>query len=238
MDNIQLVYDENGMNTAGLVFHKSGLLRHFKINPKTVSIVPLHAREREQVEQFIKDIYKNAYDAVIDIHYPVLMSVRDESGKILAATGFRPAKNQLLFLEQYLEKPVQNVLSCTRDRIVEIGNLASAGNGASLFLFAALAAYLHHQGYKKAVVTSTDFLEKRFHQMGLMPVRHAPADPSLLISANEHWGTYYDTDPHVLSGDIHLGYEKLEDQLGAEYQTLRSRLLPRLHYRYEVKDVV
>ncbi len=231
MKSIQLRYDENGMDTADLIFRKSAMLRHFKITPTIVSIVSEYAQERKNVERFIKDIYADAYGADIEIHYPILMSVRDESGSILAATGFRPACREKLFLEQYLDRPVEDVLSCPRDRIVEIGNLASAGRGASLFLFAALAAYLHHQGYKKAVVTSTDFLERRFHQMGLNPRRHAPADPALLLSQNEHWGSYYDTDPHVVSGDVGLGYKKLEKQLGAEYHSLRPRLLPRLHFR-------
>lgn len=231
MKNIHLRYDEDGLNTANLVFRKSALLRHLKIKPTNVSILQAHARERENVENFIKDIYARAYGADIKIHYPVLMSVRDEKGDILAATGFRPASGEKLFLEQYLDRPIEDILNCPRGRIVEIGNLASAGKGASLFLFAALAAYLHHECYEQAVVTSTDFLESRFHQMGLNPHRHAPADPALLISNEERWGSYYDTDPHVVSGDVGLGYRKLQQQLGAEYHSLRPRLLSRLHFK-------
>lgn len=238
MKNIHLRYDENGLSTADLIFRKDAMLRQLRLDPKIVSIVPAYALERENVETFIRDIYANAYGANIQIHYPVLMSVRDGTGKILAATGFRPAASEPLFLEQYLEQPVEKVLSTPRSRIVEIGNLASAGKGASLFLFAALAAYLHHQGYSKAVVTSTDFLEKRFTQMGLSPRRHAPADPSFLLSGTESWGTYYDTNPHVLSGDIASGYARLEERLGAEYHSLRPRLMPRLHFRTERHDAV
>ncbi len=228
---MHLHYDENGLDTGALSFSKTALLSHLKAKPSVVSIVPLFAREREEVEQFIKDIYAKAYGARIKIHYPVLMSVRNEKGDILAATGFRPAADYPLFLEQYLDRPVEQVLGLPRAEIVEIGNLASDGGGASLFLFAAISAYLHHKGLTQAVVTSTDFLEQRFKQMGLDPVRHAPADPSMLIGKDENWGTYYDTHPHVISGNVTHAYERLQSRFGAEYRTYPPRLFPRLHYQ-------
>lgn len=230
---INLQYNENGFQTGSLSFRKDSLLDHLKARPSVVSIVPVTSKDRDMVEAFIRDVFQRAYGARISVHYPVLMSVRDEAGSILAATGFRPAGAQPLFLEQYLTAPVDNILQAPRDEIVEIGNLASHGGGASLYLFAALAAYLNHKGFTKAVVTSTDFLERRFRQMGLQPRRHATADPALLLSDGEDWGTYYDTQPHVISGSVSHGYMRLQKQLGAEYTDLRPRLLPRLHYKGE-----
>lgn len=227
---LNLRYRENGMETGRISFHKDSLLSRFKAKPSTVSIVPAFAKDRRDVENFIKTIYADAFDARIHIHYPILMSVRDECGKILAATGFRLAKDCPLFLEQYLDAPIEATLNVPRNQIVEIGNLASQGGGASLFLFAALAAYLHHNGYTQAVVTSTSFLERRFNQMGLRPRRHAKADPSLLISDDEDWGRYYDTVPNVISGAVSRGYQRLQKQLGLEYQDCRPRLFPRLHF--------
>ncbi|HEY0900854.1 MAG TPA: thermostable hemolysin [Micavibrio sp.] len=228
---INLQFNENGFQTANLSFSKDRLLSHLKARPSVISIVPVFSKDREAVEQFIKDIFARAYGARIEVHYPILMSVRDEQGKILAATGFRPATTAPLFLEQYLNAPIETVLQTPRSQIVEIGNLASDGGGASSYLFVALAAYLHNKGYTQAVITSTDFLERRFHQMGLRPQRHAKADPSLLLTDGENWGTYYDTQPHVISGSVAQGYIRLQRQLGAEYTDCRPRLLPRLHYK-------
>lgn len=228
---ISLQYSENGFQTGSLSFSKDKLLGHLKIRPSLISIVPVFSKDRGDVETFIKNIYAHAYGALIDVHYPILMSVRDESGKILAATGFRPATAEPLFLEQYLNAPIEQILKTPRGQIVEIGNLASDGGGASLYLFAALAAYLNYKGFTQAVVTSTDFLERRFHQMGLQPKRHAKADPALLLSDGENWGTYYDTQPHVISGSVAQGYKRLQRQLGAEYKDCRPRLFPRLHYK-------
>lgn len=207
------------------------LLERLKARPSVISIVPAFSKYRNAVEEFIKNIYAQAYDARIDVHYPVLMSVRDENGRILAATGFRPAMTDALFLEQYLNAPVEDVLKTPREQIVEIGNLASDGGGASLYLFAALAAYLDYRGFTQAVVTSTDFLERRFREMGLRPKRHAKADPALLLADGEDWGRYYGTQPHVVSGSVAHGYKRLQRQLGAEYTDCRPRLFPRLHYK-------
>lgn len=228
---LNLAYSENGLQTGHLSFRKDGMLSALRAKPSTVSIVPAFSKDREAVERFITDIYTKAYGAHIHVHYPVLMSVRDEAGQILAATGFRPAVNEPLFLEQYLDAPVEQVLQTPRSQIVEIGNLASDGGGASLYLFAALAAYLNYKSFTQAVVTSTDFLERRFRQMGLQPKRQAKADPSLLLSDGENWGTYYDTEPHVISGSVEQGYKRLQKQLGAIYTDCRPRLFPRLHYK-------
>ena len=228
---VNLQYSENGLTTGHLSFHKSAVLEHLRARPHIVSIVPIFAKDRHEVEEFIKNIYAVSYGARIEVHYPILMSVRDEAGKLLAATGFRPAGLEPLFLEQYLDVPVETLLNAPRAGIVEIGNLASDGGGASLYLFAALAAYLNHNGYTQAVVTGTNFLERRFKQMGLTPQRHTKADPSLLLKDGEDWGTYYETQPHVLSGSIAPGYQRLQKQLGAEYQDYRPRLFPRLHFK-------
>ncbi len=228
---LNLAYSENGLQTGQLSFRKDRMLSALRAKPSTVSIVPAFSKDREAVEHFITDIYAKAYGAHICVHYPVLMSVRDEAGQILAATGFRLASDEPLFLEQYLNAPVQEVLKTPRAQIVEIGNLASDGGGASLYLFAALAAYLNYKGFRQAVVTSTDFLQRRFRQIGLQPKLHAKADPALLLSDGENWGTYYDTQPHVISGSVSEGYKRLQKQLGAEYTDYRPRLFPRLHYK-------
>lgn len=228
---LNLQYDEDGLHTGFLSLKRDGFLARLKAQPKIVSIVGSFTKDREIVEDFIRDIYARSYDAAIRVRYPVLMSVRDENGKILAATGFRLAAEEPLFLEQYLSAPIEDMIKTPREHIVEIGNLASDGGGASLFLFAALSAYLNYKGYTQAVVTSTEMLERRFRQMGLRPQRHAKATPALLSGNGENWGTYYESQPHVVSGSVEEGYKRLQRQLGAVYQDCRPRLLPRLHYK-------
>ncbi len=227
----KLCYQENGQYTGQLSMNESRWLSRLRARPAVVSIYQAFAKDRQAVEDFIISIYAQAYGAQIGVHYPVLMSVRDENANILAAVGFRYAADEPLFLEQYLKQPVENILNTPRSGIVEIGNLASNGGGASLFLFAALSTYLYHKGQDHAVITGTKFLDKRFHELGLRPQKLAPANPDLLLQKDENWGSYYDTDPHVMAGRIDEGYKRLQKVLGAEYTEARPRLMTRLHYR-------
>lgn len=228
---LNLDYHENGLHTAQLTLGNTHLFSRFAAKPAIISIVPAFAKDRQAVEHFITDIYARSYGARIGVHYPILMSVRDQAGTILAALGFRYAAQEELFLEQYLSAPIDDILQTTRGEITEIGNLASAGGGASLFLFAALSAYLHSHGQHYAVATGTHFLEKRLRTLDLNPQQLAPANPALLLHHDEYWGSYYDTDPHVLAGDIGRGYKRLQRVLGANFTDKRPRLVPRLHYR-------
>lgn len=231
---LQLNYNENGNPSARLRLQKNGFLSRVPTHACAISILTNTARERAEVEDFISGIYARTYEAEISVHYDTLMSVRDDHGDIVAALGFRSAGHSPLFLEQYLRRPINSILGIPRHEIAEIGNLASNGSGASSFLFTALSAYLHHSGFKQAVVTGTASLEKRFQKMGLAPVRHALADPALLECGNTHWGRYYDTRPHVLSGSVTLGYLRLQSLFGAEYCHMRPRLYPRLQHNGEV----
>ncbi|MBC07127.1 thermostable hemolysin [Thalassospira sp.] len=231
---LQLNYNENGNPSARLRLQKNGFLSRVPMHACAISILTGAARERAEVEDFIASIYAHTYDADISVYYDTLMSVRDDHGDIVAALGFRSAGHGPLFLEQYLRRPINSLLGIPRHQIAEIGNLASNGSGASSFLFTALSAYLHHGGFKQAVVTGTDTLEKRLRKMGLEPIRHALADPALLECGNTHWGRYYDTRPHVLSGSVTLGYLRLQSRFGAEYHHMRPRLYPQFQHNGEV----
>lgn len=227
---LHLNYQENGQTTGTLSLRNDLFLKRINTRPTVVSILPAFAKEREAVERFIIDIYAKSYKAKIGVHYPTLMSVQDDQGKILAALGFRNASDEPLFLEQYLSHPIDEILDAPRSSITEIGNLASAGGGASLFLFAALSAYLNDKKQSHAVVTGTNLIEGRLRTLGLKPTRLAKANPSLLLKNGEDWGSYYETEPYVMAGQVARGYERLQKALGAIYT-------PNLFCRLFYKDV-
>lgn len=226
-----LDYQENGHSTGTLSLTEGAWMGRLEARPTIISIASSFAKDSKAVEDFIVGTYAKSYGAKIGVHYPILMSVRDEAGNIMAALGFRYAAKGPLFLEQYLSHPVEEILDTPRSSITEIGNLASSGGGASVFLFAALSAYLNSKGQTHAVITGTNFIEKRLRSLGLKPIRLAAANPDLLLRRDENWGTYYNTDPHVLAGQVGRGYHRLQKVLGATYTQNSPRLLPRLHYR-------
>jgi hypothetical protein len=144
------------------------------------------------------------------------MNVHDDLGQVIAAIGLRRADEGALFLENYLKQPVEKIVEkatggCVRrEEIVEIGNLASAGKGASVFLFVTLAAYLRQQNLAYAVVTATKSLRRSFALFGFEFVEIAAADPSVLPDSGASWGSYYNNDPKVLVGAILPAFSRLE----------------------------
>lgn len=236
-----LDFKEDSKFTAQLVFDKDIMQKLTSLAPSVIDITPRFAPERLRVENFIRSIYRQSYNADITVTYPTLMSVRNTDGSILAAVGFRPARDELLFLEQYTQEPIEAVMtrlygtSIGRAEIAEIGNLASSGSGTSIFLFAAIASYLLNLGIPYATVTGTDRLHKRFKSMGLNP--HVVCDASLkkLNTEQKNWGSYYNTQPRVLAGSLEDSMRQLNTRLGAEYQENGITLFPRLHHKSTAK---
>jgi hypothetical protein len=228
---MKICYHENEMNTANLYLKESRVSKHSMLIPSVVNITGRHEVERKRVEDFIKGIYKNYYGAEIQIDYPILMSVRNENNDILGAVGFRYAESDPLFLEQYIGRDIDAVLGCSRSDIAEIGNLASAGKGASIFLFSALSAYLHNKNIKYAALTGTDFLHKYFERVGLSPRKICDANHQSLINDDQDWGSYYAMNPRVLVGSVPMGVERLKMLLGAEFENCIPQLNSRLHYK-------
>ena len=204
-----------------------------RLVPAFISITSPFDHARPGVEGLIEETYRRAYGSRISKHYPSLMSVHDEDERTLAAVGFRSAADGSLFLEQYLDEPVEHALSAVtkedvcRDEIIEIGSLASAGRGASVFLFVALAAYLKELGFRFATVTATDSLRRAFEFFGFEPITLGAADCAALADSGASWGSYYAHNPQVMAGAIAPCFSKLEQFLPAERNCGLPHLLTR-----------
>lgn len=214
---LQISVQENNCAAGRLILQSSRATRAIKSRPNLVAISRRDSSKGETTAEFIKEAYRSAYGAHIEVRYPMLMGVNDHAGRILAAIGFRYACLGPLFLEQYTEHSIEETLQCTRSQVVEIGNLASLGGGASVYLFLALASYLQRKGIKYAVVTGTKSLEKRFRRIGLRPQIICSAEPEKLEAKGDNWGTYYDTQPTVMAGRVDLGLRSLQAAFGAEF---------------------
>ncbi|MGE3335306.1 MAG: thermostable hemolysin [Rhodospirillaceae bacterium] len=222
---------------APLYLDSSQIRRLTKLEPSLISITHKFQPARLKVERFMEERYAEAYGTRLAGHYPTLMSVHDGAGAILAAVGFRSAGEEPLFLEQYLDTPIEAALvahglaGVDRGAIVEIGSLTSNGRGASIFLFIVLAAYLRQRGFSIACATATGVLRRTFGMLGLAVVDLAPARAEKLSDNAASWGSYYETDPRVIAGTISDCFETLERFVPADRNPEFGRLFPRLHYR-------
>lgn len=173
--------------------------------------VAIHQRGnggREELERYIHDVFAHGYGAEIKYFLPQLMSLCDEQGELLAALGIRDGNSEPLFLEIYLDEPVEQRLATVagiavqRDGIVEIGNLASSRSGAARWLFLALAAYLHGRGTQWAIYTAAPFLKNTFLKLGFNLHILASADKTRLGDDAGDWGSYYDAAPEVMAVEV------------------------------------
>lgn len=169
---------------------------------------------RDEVEAFIRDVYRRHHDAHVRHFAPRLVALRD-GGRIVAAAGFRFA-SEPLFLERYLDEPIDVVLgrrigdAPPRRRIVEVGHLAGAASGAGRRLILLMGPHLAARDAQWVVGTLTQELRQLFVRMGVAPMALAIADPARLGAQAQDWGRYYGHAPTVLAGHLPLALRKLE----------------------------
>jgi len=221
---------EHNVHTGLLRFPSNRYTRAIRVRPSVISIMPCFDPERLRVVQFIESGYRRAFGARISVGYPTLISLRTVDDVIISAAGFRFASRSPLFLEQYIDQPIEGALSCERRDIAEVGNLMTCGAGSSIFLFSALASYLYTLGIRYVALTGTTSLEHRLHRLELSPRRLCPADPARVIDTGDDWGSYYYRRPWVLAGEVAPAFDKLRELFGQSFFIRRPRLFPRLHH--------
>lgn len=183
---------------------------------------------RAEVEDHIAAIYRARYGADVRQFAPTLVSLRDDDGALLAAAGYRSAADGPLFLERYLDAPVEQRLAGaapalpSRAHIVEVGHLAAARAGEGRRLVGLLGPHLAALGHQWVVSTLIEELRRLFLRLGITPLALGVADPALLGEAEAaRWGSYYDHRPLVLAGRI--------DQALAALAAMTRRTAPGEH---------
>jgi hypothetical protein len=170
---------------------------------------------RTEAETFIGRRFSQAFGCSLAAFMPRLFTLRGAEGRIEGALGIRAA-NDPLFLEQYLDTPVEEELHrctgqrCERRRIVEVGHLSGSYPGAARTMIGQLAALLHGEGFQWVVFTGTASLRNAFGRMGLAPIEIASARSERLAQHERStWGSYYQQSPRVFVGDIGAGHQAL-----------------------------
>lgn len=173
------------------------------------------AAGRAGLQAFIAAAFFKSYGAELSHFCDTLIGCRDASGQWIAALGYSLAADGPLFLEHYLDGPLEQEIGAragypiARCQIVEVGNLASGHAGAARALIVSMTRLLHGQGLHWVAFTATASLLNSFTRLRLKPGVLAEADPRRLPDAGKHWGSYYNSQPQVMFGDIRYGYAQL-----------------------------
>lgn len=162
--------------------------------------------QRAQAEFFIRDVFGAAYGARLGMLMPTLLADRDAAGGILAACGLREASRGALFLERYLEAPVEHMIGArvgmreSRAHIVEVGNLAVRPPYTARRLIESLTRFLLAGEAEWVVFTAVATLRNAFSRLNVPFVRLGAAClDALPVEERSAWGRYYDTAPEVLA---------------------------------------
>lgn len=141
---------------------------------------------------------------------PTLLALEGHSGRVCGVVGFRQAAAEPLFLERYLQRPVETALAeyageaVRRSEIVEVGNLASLSCRAACHLVAALPRVLLADGNRWIVFTATTAVRGMLARFRAPVIELARATRDRL-DEGEEWGRYYDNDPRVVAGYLQDG---------------------------------
>jgi hypothetical protein len=162
---------------------------------------------RRELELNITQKFKDAFGAELSQFLPHLMRL-NASDELGAVVGIRPAHSNQLFLEQYLDRRVEQAIAAAyrvpvdRSQVVEIGNLASRIPGLAQSLFVALANVLHEAGCRWVACTVTPQVAAMLQHLGFASRTICDADPDRLQADSGTWGDYYSMRPQVICGDI------------------------------------
>lgn len=162
--------------------------------------------DREEVEHFVHQVFAKTYGANVKQFMPQLVNLRDENNELVAVFGLRQAESEPLFLERYLDAPIETVLSnrfnriITRHQITEIGNLAVANPRNAGILIAHVIQHSLDIHVEWCVATAHHSLQNGLIKGGRDVYALQHADQSRLTSAEQQsWGRYYDNSPQVVA---------------------------------------
>jgi len=178
--------------------------------------------DRPQVEEFIRQVFRQQYGAEVSTFAPLLLSMICK-GQLSAALGIRPAVNGALFIEQYLDAPIEQLIQSPdgspvrREEIVEISNLVSMRRGASQLLFIVMGNLLHRAGFRWLVFSATEKVERLVMRLPFPMQLLATSDPAKLGDKAAQWGSYYQTHPKVMAGDLKIAHERVEGKSPLDY---------------------
>ncbi|MCQ4320487.1 thermostable hemolysin [Stutzerimonas stutzeri] len=198
------------------VDHTDVLARIGREPALTLQLAQTDAGERRvALEGFIRQRFAEHYQARARHFMPCLLGLHDQNGEVQGAVGLRSAQRRPLFLERYLDEPIERAVSqrcgveVTRAEIVEVGNLAAFGNASARLLIVALTDLLVAQGFRWVVFTGTPALLNSFQRLALEPLSLGLADPTRMGDELADWGSYYASRPQLMTGEILPGHQRL-----------------------------
>jgi len=171
-----------------------------------LSLYQMDDPRRKELERFVHDVFASKHGARMCSFMPSLLGMRNDAGAICSVAGFRCAADQVLFLERYLDTPIERAIASVcgqhigRSQIVEVGNLAGLNCRSAMRLVLDLPRILLERGHRWMAFTATDTLRQILASYHAPLLDLAAATASRAEATGDDWGRYYDRDPRVMVG--------------------------------------
>ena len=176
------------------------------------SIVGPDSEDRTRLEARIRSGFGTHFGACIGGFMPRFALYQHALGAT-GVIGFRSAADDELFLEHYLDLPVDQVISAeagaavARDTIVEVGQFVVDDRDIVGSFFRDLVPFLAGAGYEWVCFTGTNKIRSLLRRVGFHGLPIAAANAGRVSDTGDDWGSYYDNEPVVIVG-------KLDDPAG------------------------
>lgn len=162
---------------------------------------------RRTLESRVRSGFGHHFDACIEGFMPDLATYTHVSGAT-GVIGFRGAADEPLFLESYLDEPVESVIryaarhAILRSEVVEVGQFIVDDKTIVLDFFRDLAPFLQSRGYEWVCFTGTNRIRTLLTKVGFSGKPVAAASQDKVSDAAVNWGTYYRFEPRVIVGKL------------------------------------
>lgn len=173
----------------------------------TFSVVEPDSAERASLEARIRSGFGMHFDACIAGFMPRFAFYRHARGAT-GVIGIRCAADEPLFLESYLNTPVESVIAAAtgahagRDRIAEVGQFVVDDRDIVTSFFRDLVPFLVDNGYDWVCFTGTDRIRALLARVGFRGLPIARAEVGRVRNTGDRWGRYYEFDPVVVLGKL------------------------------------
>lgn len=166
---------------------------------------------RGDLEQFVREAFRREHGAEVRSFMPDLLGLRSPGGRLCSVVGYRLAGSGPLYLERYLDEPVEAALArrgagpVPRSRIAEVGNLAGTSCRGARHLVSLLPGILLDRGQQFVVFTATRLVRELLQGLGAPLIDLGAAEPGRVAGLPDQWGRYYATEPRVMAGYLPEG---------------------------------
>lgn len=165
---------------------------------------------RAEAEAFVHARFRRTHGANVVTFMPSLLLMTDSRGQIEAVVGCRRAGHAPLYLERYLEQPIEAAIAArtgsriSRSQVVEVGNFAASSSRVAATFMSFLAPHFLDRGLTWITFTATDSIRRILASLGARCADLGGADGAQTAGGPDRWGSYYSHDPRVMAGYLPL----------------------------------